>query len=621
MIMKPVLQWGVGFALLSQACAFKNGHHMLKRQLSPDDESPPDVPGYTATIPVDHFNTTDTRTFDNRYFVNDTYYKPGGPVILYDWGEAGISMDTLAMLLAEWDGTISAPMELAKALGGVVIAWEHRYYGASNPVPLNISEGEFTSSPVEYEGIPLGGLDDYQYLTIEQALADVAYFAKEVFNKTKLGSDNTVLAGTDATQHLDPYHTPWIWVGGSYPGNRAAWARIRNPEVVYAAWASSAPVETVADGSAYFNSIYRALPRNCTSDIQAVVDHIDEVFDSGDESSILDIKVAVYLSTQGVDGDGEWIQSNAADLSNTNVATGLFTLLMTMVQSFGITSTVQRFCDSMEAFNVDAYLGNASATSTDPVERFSTNLYNNGDGTPSDLGIAASNSVEIGLAAYLYGLNQYLDMFISEMMDKLGSEETSEYVFGDIHAWKWQVLTEIGGVMAVNGSSPLRLGSKLLNYTFYHETDMTGYFPGFAQSAFPDTPNTTYPNSLGGWNMKPSNVMWTNGEFDPWRAFSVMSLDQDLGAPKRKITQDIPKCGEAPSGTDIFGLLFAGAVHAEDISFRPGDSPRGSEDVANPPVKQSAELFIKAYLEWLPCFKASRTGEKGSGRCGTGSGN
>ena len=32
------------------------------------------------TMPIDHFNQSNTRTFENRYWVDDTYYQKGGPV-------------------------------------------------------------------------------------------------------------------------------------------------------------------------------------------------------------------------------------------------------------------------------------------------------------------------------------------------------------------------------------------------------------------------------------------------------------------------------------------------------------------------------------------------------------
>jgi hypothetical protein len=36
----------------------------------------------TIDMPIDHFNESDPRTYKNRYWVNATYYKEGGPVFL-----------------------------------------------------------------------------------------------------------------------------------------------------------------------------------------------------------------------------------------------------------------------------------------------------------------------------------------------------------------------------------------------------------------------------------------------------------------------------------------------------------------------------------------------------------
>ncbi len=79
-----------------------------------------------------------------------------------------------------------------------------------------------------------------------------------------------------------------------------------------------------------------------------------------------------------------------------------------------------------------------------------------------------------------------------------------------------------------------------------------------------------------------------------------MSLDQDLGALTRRVTQDIPACGTAPTGTDIFGLLYGGAVHTADIAFWP-DDPTGSVDV-NHPISRGTALFVRAYNSWVPCL-------------------
>ncbi len=53
-------------------------------------------------------------------------------------------------------------------------------------------------------------------------------------------------------------------------------------------------MQTVPDGAAYFNSIYRALPKNCSSDIQAVAKFFDEVFAGSDSTTALYIKTALH---------------------------------------------------------------------------------------------------------------------------------------------------------------------------------------------------------------------------------------------------------------------------------------------------------------------------------------
>jgi hypothetical protein len=48
------------------------------------------LPTQYITIPIDHFNASDTQTFQNRFWVNSTWYQSGGPVIFYDAGEQGV---------------------------------------------------------------------------------------------------------------------------------------------------------------------------------------------------------------------------------------------------------------------------------------------------------------------------------------------------------------------------------------------------------------------------------------------------------------------------------------------------------------------------------------------------
>lgn len=124
----------------------------------------------------------------------------------------------------------SVAQSFANATNGMVINWEHRFYGASKPHVADASIME-PDKLAEY----------YKYLTVEQALEDFVTFAKTFKYK---GQDMN--AGT----------VPWVFVGGSYPGARAAWLRVRNPEIVHISFASSAPVQVEAEFSEYRDSIF-----------------------------------------------------------------------------------------------------------------------------------------------------------------------------------------------------------------------------------------------------------------------------------------------------------------------------------------------------------------------------
>lgn len=83
-------------------------------------------PSFTFTQPLDHFSDTGF-TWNQSYWVSYRHYKPGGPVIVIDGGEApGIGR------LSDMDTGIADI--LANATGGLGVVLEHRYYGNSVPV-------------------------------------------------------------------------------------------------------------------------------------------------------------------------------------------------------------------------------------------------------------------------------------------------------------------------------------------------------------------------------------------------------------------------------------------------------------------------------------------------------
>lgn len=103
---------------------------------------------------IDHFNLQDQRTYKQKYYVNDEYWKIGNPIFIFIGAEGGISSYWL---------TNSAMHEYSKEFGAMTVILEHRFYGESNP--FNKCE-----------------TDNLKYLSSRQSLADLASF-RDFINK------------------------------------------------------------------------------------------------------------------------------------------------------------------------------------------------------------------------------------------------------------------------------------------------------------------------------------------------------------------------------------------------------------------------------------------------------
>lgn len=145
----------------------------------------------------------------SRYYFDDSYYKPGGPVFLYIGGET------------------SGPSRFSNLENGIIQIWmsqfnglgvilENRYYGES--FPFNTSS-----------------TDDLAYLTTEQTIADNAYFAQ-----------HAVFPGVSG--NLTAPSTAWITYGGSLAGGESAFTVVKyggsGEKIIYGGVAASGVVKT-----------------------------------------------------------------------------------------------------------------------------------------------------------------------------------------------------------------------------------------------------------------------------------------------------------------------------------------------------------------------------------------
>ena len=210
-------------------------------------------------------------------------------------------------------------MRLAKRYNGLAILWEHRYYGDSLPFPINVCHLYFSlSSKGSNNAQRNTTAAQWQFLTTDQALEDVVFFA------------NSFPASiNDSSQFaVHPSVTPWVWLGGSYPGVRGAFMRVRNPEVIFATWASSAPVHAQVDMAAYYKAAERSLTRNCSADWVAVTKYVDDVLNGTNETARTEVKFALKFAELSGKGGNTTLAMNltmqeAANISNVDAASML----------------------------------------------------------------------------------------------------------------------------------------------------------------------------------------------------------------------------------------------------------------------------------------------------------
>lgn len=279
---------------------------LVKAKVMPSDrhaESASTVKAYNLSVPVDHFHDDPQYEphsddfFPVRYFLETSYYKPGGPVIVIASGET--SAEDRVPYLNTGIGSV-----LAKATGGMVVSLEHRYYGTTFPVP-NLS------------------LENYRFLTTEQAVADAAYFAK-----------NVQFPGYEH-HNLTAPNTPWIIYGGSYAGAFAAFTRKLHPDAYWGAISSSGVTEAIYDYWEYNEAARLFAPGNCGLVMGKMTHVVDTQLLSGDNTKVKSIKQlfgyrastsnadfgdSIGHPTSGLQGES-WVRGESDERLNTYCTT------------------------------------------------------------------------------------------------------------------------------------------------------------------------------------------------------------------------------------------------------------------------------------------------------------
>ena len=330
------------------------------------------------------------------------------------------------------------------------------------------------------------GYAAYKYLDTEQALEDTVYFTQN-FQPAEL---------EEFWPLLKPSETPWVWLGGSYPGIRGAHIRVRNPETFYATWASSAPTEARVDMYTYYSQAERSMTRNCSADYTHVTNYVDGVLTNGTDQEISDLKYAIYQAVQASPNNPkpEVNRSRSDRMSNTQVA-GDLQLPLSFYQYYGFERSVLPFCDVMETFN------QTDVSTTD-----------NGGTAPaiaSSSGIALSHNITAAFDAFFVGIAQIDYDSIPYNDDPI--QDTS---------WMWQYCSEYGYYQRGNPDNPHTIESRFYSLDLFQASCNETFLEGL-----PPSPDIAKSNKYGGWLINPSNTMFSSGEFDPWRSLSPTSTE------------------------------------------------------------------------------------------------
>lgn len=479
-------------------------------------------PEHNISVPVDFFHN-ETRyephsnaSFNLRYWFDATYYKPGGPVFILLGGET----DGAGRLPFLQKGIV---YQVAKATGGLGVILEHRYYGKSFPVDDLTTE-------------------NLRFLSTEQALAEVDYFAR-----------NVKFEGIDAD--LTAPKTPWIVYGGSYAGAQAAFLRVQYPETFWGAISSSGVTVAIYDYWQYFEPARLFGPPDCIKNTQILIDVVDNILlNKNNTASVQSLKEVFGLG-------------NITDNRDfANQLTGVYGLQSTNWDPEENSASFFNYCTNI--------------TATPTIE----NLRSSVSAVVAAAGYAdntLAENVTLNAIAWLNSTslpgwrrsNLTQDQYYTTLNATALQSYTSLEDYGAT-SWSYQVCTEWGYIQT--GNTPADI-MPLISRTL----DLD-YLTFFCRAQFNITapPAVENVNKYGAYNISYPRLAQLGGNADPWRPATP------LWYPDSR-----------QSSTEEPWLLISHAVHhwEENGVFENETTP-----FLPPPQVVFAQQFLKNFVvDWV----------------------
>ncbi|KAG8737421.1 hypothetical protein FRC10_008200 [Ceratobasidium sp. 414] len=447
------------------------------------------------------------------------FYQAGGPIVLNTPGESNMEGYTGYLT------NRTLPGQIAQAANGAVAFLEHRCFGQSNPYP------DLKDSTLKY-------------LSVDQAIEDLAYFANNV---------HLPMPGGD---QVPASKAPWILIGGSYPGALTSWTMVAKPGLFWAGYASSAVVQAMNWYWGYFEPVRQYMPQNCSADVQKVVNYVDFTFTFGKRSQIQALKETLGMGNlshvDDVAGAREFCAIRCGSgMFHSNSKGAQFSDPPTKRQSLqpgDFDQSFYRFCDALEV--------------KDGVSA-----------GPSGWGL------DHALTAYGNYMKSYIPSICgaSTQEECLGSYSSNSTFYTDTsvdnswRSWNWLLCNEFGFAQA---GAPLGWPSVVTRLVVppYDMRQCTYFYPtAFPKPRLPNTLNID--TKYQGWNVNVPRLFFANGKRDPWREVTVSSDFHNRRS------------------TDLQPIAVSDGFHCSDLLTRYG--------TADPTVLAVQKLALAYMTKWI----------------------
>ncbi|QSZ37115.1 hypothetical protein DSL72_009208 [Monilinia vaccinii-corymbosi] len=517
------MRWSIvsAVSLLVASATAKHPFHQkgsLVPPIEPGDEFPVSIdPAVNTTGSafftqlLDHDDPS-KGTFQQKFWWNSEFWAgPGSPIVFFTPGE--IAAGGYGAYLTN----VTITGRFAQEVEGAVVMVEHRYWGESSP----------------YEDLTTTNL---QLLTLKQAIADFVYFAK------------TVDLPFDTNHSSNAATAPWIFSGGSYSGALSAWTEATSPGTFWAYHSSSAPVQAIDDFWQYFYPVQEGMPKNCSKDVSLVIDYMDHVLTHGDKSAVTALKTKFGLASIEHNDDFMAVLENGPWLWQSNS-------FYTNYSSF------YQWCDAIENVTAGAAVtpdANGVGLAT-AIEGYASWVRDNLAGACT--GLANGTDPNACFDTHDFNNQQFRDYSVNNEFDR---------------QWTWMLCNEPFQWWQTGApKSRPTIVSRLINADYW-QRQCALYFPTEGNYTYASAKGATVDRDnryTQGWDLeKTTRLIWTNGEFDPWRSSGVSSQFRpggELQSTARHPLQIIP-----------------GGFHCSDLRLKNGIFNAGAQRVIDNEVAQ-----------------------------------